>query len=120
MSLSFLERRKVRHFRIRKRLIGTPERPRLVVRRSQKHLHAQLIDDYARKTILSFSTTGEKFRKALGEGRTLKAAKKLGELFGPELVSKGIKKVVFDRGGYQYHGRVKALAEALRSAGLDF
>lgn len=120
MSLSYQERRAKRHKRIRKSVFGSVERPRLAVFRSQKHLYAQVIDDYSRKTIFSFSTTSEKFRKALPKGTTLAAAKKLGELFGPELTAKGIQKIVFDRAGYKYHGRVKALAEALRTSGLVF
>lgn len=120
MNLSYKERRAKRHERIRKSVFGSAERPRLAVFRSQKHLYAQAIDDYTGKTIFSFSTTSEKFRKALSEGTTLSAAKKLGEIFGPELAAKGIRKIVFDRAGYKYHGRVKALAEALRSSGLDF
>ena len=118
--MSYEERRTRRHFRIRKRLFGTSERPRLTVYRSQKHIHAQIINDYEGKTLFSFSTNSEKFRKVSSVGRTVDAAKKLGDLLGPELISKGIQKVVFDRGGYQYHGRVKALAEALRAKGVDF
>jgi len=120
MSLSYQERRAKRHERIRKSVIGNAERPRLAVFRSQKHLYAQAIDDYAGKTLFSFSTTSAKFRKALPRGATLAAAKKLGELFGSELAAKGIRKIVFDRGGYKYHGRVKALAESLRSSGVEF
>ena len=101
-------------------IFGTSERPRLSVFRSGKHLYAQLVDDYERKSLFSFSTTNGKFRKISSKGTTLEAAQKLGELFGPELLQKGIKKIVFDRGGYQYHGRVKALAEALRKTGVDF
>lgn len=101
-------------------MFGTVERPRLSVYRSQQHLYAQAINDYEGKTLFSFSTTSEKFRKVSKEGRTTEAAKKLGELFGTELVKKGIQKIVFDRAGYKYHGRVKALAEALRSSGVNF
>ena len=120
MSLSYQERRRKRHERIRKQIFGSAERPRLCVYRSEKHLYAQAIDDYSQKTLFSFSTLNEKFRKASPKSRTVEAAKKLGEVFGSELKTKGIKKIVFDRGGYQYHGRVKALAESLRATGLDF
>ena len=120
MSLTYEDRRAKRHERVRKRVFGTAERPRLAVFRSGKHLYAQVIDDFQAKTLFFFSTTNEKFRKASQKGATVGAAKKLGELFGPELVTKGIQKIVFDRGGYKYHGRVKALAEALRAAGVKF
>jgi len=120
MSASTLERRKKRHARIRKKIFGTAERPRLCVFRSGKHLYAQAIDDYVGKTLFSFSTTSEKFRKAMPKGRTIEAAKKLGEIFGPDLMAKGIKKIVLDRAGDKYHGRVKALAEALRGTGVAF
>ena len=118
--MSYEERRTRRHFRIRKRIFGTSERPRLAVYRSQKNFHAQAFDDYARKTLFSFSTTSEKFRKASSNGRTVESAKKMGELLGPELIAKGFKKIVLDRGGYRYHGRIKAFAEALRATGVDF
>jgi large subunit ribosomal protein L18 len=117
--MSYEERRTRRHFRIRKRIFGSSERPRLAVYRSQKHIHAQIIDDYEGKTLFSFSTNSEKFRKVSTQGRSVEAAQKLGELLGPELISKGIQKVVFDRGGYRYHGRIKALAEGLRSKGVN-
>lgn len=125
MSLSHQERRKKRHERIRKQIFGTVERPRLAIFRSGKHLYAQAIDDYQRKTLFSFSTTQEKFRKTASKNGavksgTVEAAKKLGEIFGTELATKGIRKIVFDRGGYKYHGRVKALAEALRQTGISF
>lgn len=120
MNLSYEERRTKRHERVRKQVFGTPERPRLAVYRSQKHLYAQAIDDYAGKTLFAFSTNTGKFRKAHSKGGTVEAAKKLGEAFGSELLSKGIRKIVFDRGGYKYHGRIKALAETLRTQGVDF
>lgn len=120
MSLSYQERREKRHARIRKVIFGTSEKPRLSIYRSEKHLYAQAIDDYSNKTLFSFSTLTEKFKKTFPKGSTTEAAKKLGEIFGSELAKKGIKKIVFDRGGYQYHGRVKALAEALRETGVNF
>ncbi len=120
MSTSYQDRRKKRHERIRKSIFGNAERPRLAVYRSGKHIYAQAVDDYQNKTLFSFSTTTEKFRKVSSRGCNVESAKKLGELFGAELTKKGIKKIVFDRGGYKYHGRVKALAEALRGTGVEF
>ena len=120
MNVSYEERRTKRHERVRKRVFGTAERPRLAIFRSQKHLYAQAIDDYAGKTLFAFSTNAEKFRKTHSNGRSVEAAKKLGETFGAKLLSKGIRKIVFDRGGYKYHGRIKALAETLRTKGVDF
>lgn len=120
MNLTHQDRRRKRHQRVRKSIFGTADRPRLAIYRSGKHLYAQAIDDYQRKTLFSFSTTAEKFRKVSPKGTNVESAKKLGELFGSELVKKGVKKIVFDRGGYRYHGRVKALAEALRGTGVEF
>lgn len=120
MSLSFEERRRKRHIRIRKAIFGTADRPRLAVYRSGKHLYAQAIDDYQGKTLFAFSTVSEKFQKKSSKDKPVELAKKLGQLFGPELVAKGIKKIAFDRGGFQYHGRVKALAEGLRETGVEF
>ena len=120
MSISYRERRKKRHKRIRKSIFGTAERPRLTVYRSGKHLYAQAVDDYQSKTLFSFSTLNEKFRSQSSKGKSIEAAKKLGQLLGPELTAKGIKKIVFDRGGYKYHGRVKALADGLRETGVEF
>ncbi len=118
MQLAYEERRQKRHERIRKNVFGTAERPRLAIFRSGKHLYAQVIDDYAQRTLFSFCTLGKKFQGS--KSGTVDGAKKLGESFAAELSSKGIKKIVFDRGGYKYHGRVKALAEALREKGIDF
>lgn len=120
MNFTHQDRRKKRHQRIRKSIFGTAERPRLAIYRSGKHLYAQAIDDHQRKTLFSFSTTVEKFHKVFPKGSNVESAKKLGELFGSDLLKKGIKRIVFDRGGYQYHGRVKALAEALRGTGVEF
>lgn len=120
MSISFEERRRKRHDRIRKAIFGTPERPRLAVYRSGKHLYAQAIDDYQGKTLFAFSTMSEKIQKESSKDKPVELAKKLGQIFGPQLVSKGIRKIVFDRGGYQYHGRVKALADGLRETGVEF
>lgn len=115
-------RRRV-HTRIRKSLQGDNERPRLNVYRSLNHIYAQIIDDGEGKTIVSASTTrgkdgkGGKSRKA---GGNVASAKEVGKLIAQRAQEKGVKKVVFDRGGYIYHGRIKALAEAAREAGLEF
>lgn len=115
------DQRRKRHLRIRRHLVGSAERPRLTVFRSNKHLYAQLVDDLQAKTLFSFSTASKKFRKVAPKGGlTVAVAQKLGEVYGPEIAAKKIKKIVFDRAGYQYHGRVKALAESLRQAGLEF
>ena len=109
-----------RHFRLRKKISGTTDHPRLAVHRSSLHLYAQLIDDVAGKTLLACSTRHEEFQKAKTKGGTVEGAKRLGELVAKTAKAAGIKKVVFDRGGYPYHGRVKALAEAARAQGLEF
>ena len=107
------------HSRIRAKMSGTAERPRLNVYRSLNHIYTQLIDDSTGTTIVSASTVSKK-----GEGKTaggnVEAAKTVGKLIAERGLEKGIKKVVFDRGGYLYHGRIKALADAAREAGLEF
>ncbi len=108
--------RKRVHARIREKMSGTAVRPRLNVYRSLNHIYTQLIDDAAGTTIASASTLAAKLKT----GGNVAAAKELGKLIAEKAQEKGIKKVVFDRGGYLYHGRVKALAEAAREAGLDF
>jgi large subunit ribosomal protein L18 len=102
------------HARIRHRMRGTGERPRLAVFRSLAHTYAQVIDDTRGETLVAASTAGSK------AGGNLAAAKKIGREIAEKAVEKGIKKVVFDRGGYLYHGRIKALADAAREAGLEF
>ncbi len=111
--------RKRRHFRVRKKIVGTPERPRLVVHRSHLHLYAQVIDDTAGKTVASASTQEADFRKQIKPGGNVKAAQALGKRVAQVAQKVGVKKVVFDRGGYHYHGRIKALAEAVRESGLE-
>ena len=120
MALTKLESRARRKLRIRKKVFGTGERPRLSVFRSAKHIYAQVIDDNSGCTVASASTVAKDLRGGLGEGNKTAAAKKVGALLAEQCKSKGITKVVFDRNGYLYHGRVKALAEAAREAGLDF
>src|SRR6202021_1505727 len=113
------ERNQIRsrvHFRIRQKLSGTAERPRLNVYRSLNHIYAQVVDDAKGETLASASTPAGK-TKAGGNGA---AAKEVGKLVAEQAISKGVKKVVFDRGGYLYHGRIKALADAAREAGLEF
>ncbi|RCW63556.1 50S ribosomal protein L18 [Saliterribacillus persicus] len=110
--------RKKRHLRIRKNLFGTAERPRLNVFRSNKHVYAQLIDDVNNVTLASASTVDNEL--TIDGTGNVEAAKKVGELIAKRAQDKGFKNVVFDRGGYLYHGRVKALADAAREAGLEF
>jgi large subunit ribosomal protein L18 len=110
--------RRTRHRRLRKKVAGMPERPRLAVFRSHNHLYVQLVDDVAGKTLCGWSTKDERL-KALKTGGNLEAAKQLGILVATDTVKRGVKQVVFDRGGYVYHGRVKALAEAARAGGLQ-
>ena len=113
------ERNQIRsrvHFRIRQKLSGTAERPRLNVFRSLNHIYAQVIDDLKGETIASASTLAGK----INAGGNVDAAKEVGKLVAEQAIAKGVKKVVFDRGGYLYHGRIKALADAAREAGLDF
>jgi large subunit ribosomal protein L18 len=107
-----------RHIRVRKKVSGTPERPRLNVYRSTNHIYAQVIDDNASKTLAAASSV----EKSLGlkTGGNLDAAKAVGAAIAEKAKSAGITKVVFDRGGYLYHGRVSALADAARAAGLEF
>ena len=104
------------HKRIRRRLKGTQERPRLAVFRSVKHIYAQVIDDVEGHTLVAASSAQEK----KGAGGNVAGAKEIGKLVAKRAQEKGIKSVVFDRGGYLYHGRVKALADAAREAGLEF
>ena len=106
--------------RVRKKVNGTPERPRLSVHRTLAHLYAQVIDDLAGKTLVSASTTEKEFRAANPYGGNRKAAGAIGQLIAERAKAKGVLKVVFDRGGFQYHGRVKAVADAARKAGLQF
>ena len=106
------------HQRIRRKVAGTSERPRVCVFRSLKHIYAQVIDDVHGQTLVAASSDGEGF--SLATGGNIAAAKAVGRLIAERAKAKGIQKVVFDRGGYLYHGRVKALAEAAREAGLEF
>ena len=109
-----------RHTRIRKKIAGTAERPRLCVHRSLKNLYAQIIDDSRGKVLFGMSTTGKSIAQKIKYGGNVNAAAVLGEAFAAGAQKKGITKVCFDRGGYLYHGRVKALAESLRKNGIEF
>ena len=109
----------IRHRRVRKKIHGTAARPRLAVYRSNKHLTLQVIDDEAGRTIVSASTNEASVRSE-GTGGTVAAATRLGQLVAERAKAAGIDKVVFDRGGFAYHGRVAAAAEAAREAGLEF
>ena len=113
-------KRQYRHNRIRKKIVGTSERPRLCVHRSLKNLSAQVIDDSQHKVLLGLSTNSKECRSSIKSGGNLEGAKQLGQLLAKKAVDQGIKKVCFDRGGFIYHGRVKAFAEAAREGGLEF
>jgi len=108
------------HERIRHRVKGTPERPRLAVYRSLSHIYAQIIDDRVGKTLVAASSADKGTKKVLKGGGNVAAAKVIGKVVAERAKSAGVSKVVFDRGGYKYHGRVKALADAAREAGLQF
>jgi large subunit ribosomal protein L18 len=105
--------------RVRRKVSGTPERPRLAVFKSLKYIYAQVIDDSTGKTVAAASSLESALRDKI-KGSNLRAAKAVGELIADRMKEKGVTKVVFDRGGYQYHGKIKALAEAARSNGLVF
>ena len=109
--------RRARHRRIRKKVRGVSERPRVCVYRSGKHTYAQIVDDFSEKTLLGISTLDKRLRKTGMDG--IARAEALGKLIAEEGAKKGIKRVVFDRGGYLYHGRVKAFAEAIRAGGMQ-
>lgn len=109
-----------RHLRVRKKIQGTQERPRLNIFRSSKHMYAQLIDDINGVTIAAASTQDKELKELIENGGNIEAAQKVGALVAQRAKAKGLDKVVFDRGGYLYHGRVQALADAAREAGLEF
>lgn len=115
-----LSGRKRRHLRLRKKVHGTPERPRLAVFRSSKHMYAQLIDDSQGRTLAAASTLDKELRGELKNGADREAAHAVGKLIGERAKAQEIEKVVFDRGGNLYHGRVAALADGAREAGLEF
>jgi large subunit ribosomal protein L18 len=114
-----LHRKRV-HDRVRTKVSGTTERPRLCVYRSLDHIYAQVIDDHTGKTLVSASSVDGETKKNLKGGGNIAAAKIIGKAVAERAKAAGVQKVVFDRGGYKYHGRVKALADAAREAGLQF
>ncbi len=114
------EVREKKHLKIRNRFSGTAERPRLSVFRSNKHMYAQIIDDTVGHTLVSASTVEKSVQSELKYTDNVEAAKYLGSVIGKRAVEKGIKEVVFDRGGFIYHGKIAALADAAREAGLEF
>jgi large subunit ribosomal protein L18 len=114
------ESRLRRHGRVRKKIHGTAERPRLAVFRSNKHIVLQVIDDMSGRTIAAASTNEADERAASGSGASVAAATRMGQLVAERAKAAGVEKVVFDRGGFAYHGRVAAAADAAREAGLEF
>jgi large subunit ribosomal protein L18 len=108
------------HVRMRKRIAGTTERPRLCVHRTSRHIRAQVIDDVTGKTIVAASSLDKEVRSIIKGGGNIAASKVVGKVVAERARAKGVEKVVFDRGGYQYHGRVQALADSAREAGLKF
>lgn len=117
---SQIQGRERRKLRIRKKINGTPERPRMTVFRSLKHIYAQVIDDVAGKTLAHASTMAKDVKPQADDATKSDAAKMVGKAIAAQLKAKGVTKIVFDRNGYLYHGRIKALAEAAREAGLEF
>jgi len=120
MKVSRRELVQRRHRRLRKKVSGTAERPRLAVFRSNQHIYAQAIDDIAQHTLAAASSLDPELREQLASGSTCEASAAVGKLVAERLMAQGIRQVVFDRGGNLYHGRIKALADAARDAGLDF
>jgi|SRR5512145_438056 large subunit ribosomal protein L18 len=112
--------REKRKARIRRKISGTSERPRLTVYKSLKHMYAQLIDDVAGKTLVSMSTTSKALKGDVGDADKSEAAKKVGAALAQAAKAKGITQAVFDRNGFDYHGRIEAVAAAARDAGLEF
>ncbi len=109
-----------RRLHVRKTVVGTPERPRLALYRSNKHIHCQIIDDYQGHTLVSMTTTKKDIREEMAGKRSVETAREMGKRFGALVLEKGIEKVVFDRAGRKFHGRVKAFAEGAREGGLKF
>ena len=120
MALNRAEKKKIRQKRVRRKVKGTPERPRLCVFRSSKHIYAQIIDDTGGVTMASACTLSPELKGKLSSTKDREAAKKVGELVAGKCKEKGIVDVVFDRNGFLYHGRVKAVSDGAREGGLDF
>lgn len=120
MKLTRKESVRRRHKRIRRRVFGTSERPRLSIFRSNQHIYVQVIDDIQHRTLVAASTLEPELREKLSSGANREASVEIGKLVAERSLAQGIQRVVFDRGGNLYHGRVQALAEAAREAGLEF
>jgi large subunit ribosomal protein L18 len=120
MSASRADQRTKRHKRLRRKLVGTDERPRLQIQRTLHHLYAFVVDDTKGHTLASASTRQKDVAQGLSSHTNIEAAKKVGEIIGSKAKAAGVTSVVFDRSGLRYHGRVKALADAAREAGLEF
>lgn len=120
MKMTRRESTRRRHARVRRTVTGTSERPRLAVFRSNQHIYVQVIDDTSQHTLVSASTVEPEIKGRIESGSNCEASIEVGKLVAQRAIAKGIQKVVFDRGGNLYHGRVKSLAEAAREAGLDF
>jgi large subunit ribosomal protein L18 len=120
MARTHQERRKFRRKHVRSKVRGSAARPRLMVYRSLKHVHAQLIDDDAGSTLIAASTCEKAMRGEKAKGVTMESAKKIGQLIGERAKAKNIESVIFDRGCFRYHGKVKAVADAAREQGLKF
>ncbi|MDA3788660.1 MAG: 50S ribosomal protein L18 [Desulfobacula sp.] len=115
-----LKARLKRKKRVRKNIFGNQERPRLSVFRSSKHIYAQIVDDISGSTLVSASTLDNEYKEHRVEGKKVEIAKAVGNLVGKRALDKGIKKIVLDRNGFLYHGRIKALSDGAREAGLNF
>lgn len=120
VEVNRVKSREKRHYKLRRHIVGTPERPRLCVTRTLKHIYAQVIDDYAGHTLAAASTREKEIAAGLKSLSNIEAATAVGTAVAKRALDKGVTKVVYDRAGWPYHGRVKALAEAAREAGLDF
>lgn len=120
MAHKILSQRHRIHKRIRKSIKGTHQKPRLAVFKSTKHIYGQVIDDTNHKTLLSFSSLSKEAKEIVKNGSNVIYAKEIGLKLGEKLKEAGIKKIVFDRGGFKYHGRIKAFADALREKGIEF
>ncbi len=119
-KLSRREKESRRHMRVRRKIKGTPERPRLCIFKSLNNIYGQIIDDVNGNTLMAASSLSSELKGELNNGANTEAAAKVGELIAKKALEKGIEEVVFDRGGYIYHGKVKAFADAAREAGLRF
>ncbi len=119
-SRTILRQRERRRFRVRRSIRGTAERPRLTVFRSHKHISAQIVDDSTGRTLASASSTDKSLRDGVGFGGNKQAAEAIGKAVAERAKAAGVKQVCFDRGSFRYHGRVAALADAARAAGLEF